>query len=101
MIHAWTSDIRGVLSIDIIVEYIQLWNLVHEFLLQPDVENSHIWNLSTSGKYSGKSYYGNLFLGTTLFKHVSDPILRPKLNAHRMCAKEQVSTHTDNKVLQK
>jgi hypothetical protein len=65
---AWISDIQRALTIEIIAEYIQLWDLLYEFQLQPDVEDSHIWRLSTDGQYSAKSGYDNLFLSATLFK---------------------------------
>jgi hypothetical protein len=68
MNRAWISYIQGALTIEIIAEYIQFWDLLYEFQLQPDVENSHIWRLSTGGQYSAKSSYDNLFLSATLFK---------------------------------
>jgi hypothetical protein len=54
--------------LDIITEYIQLWDLVHGFQLQPEVHDSHYWRLSSSGQYSAKSGYESLFMGATLFK---------------------------------
>jgi hypothetical protein len=46
---AWISDIQGALTIGIIVEYIQLWGLLYEFQLQPEVEDLHIWRLAANG----------------------------------------------------
>jgi hypothetical protein len=66
--HDWVADIQGALTLDIITEYIQLWNLVHGFQLQPEVHDSHYWRLSSSGQYSAKSGYESLFMGATLFK---------------------------------
>jgi hypothetical protein len=66
--HAWTADIQGVVTIEIIVEYIQLWELLLDIQLQPEVEDTHFWRLSANGKYSAKSGYDHLFMGATLFK---------------------------------
>jgi hypothetical protein len=65
--HAWTADIQGVVTIEIVVEYIQLWELL-DIQLQPEVEDTHFWRLSANGKYSAKSGYDHLFMGATLFK---------------------------------
>jgi hypothetical protein len=66
--HGWTADIQGVVTIEIIVEYIQLWELLLDIQLQPKVEDTHFWRLSANGKYSAKSRYDHLFMGATLFK---------------------------------
>jgi hypothetical protein len=65
--HAWVSDIRGSLTIDIIVDYIQVWELINELQLLPEVVDAHRWRLDSTGQYSSKSAYDNLFLGATLF----------------------------------
>jgi hypothetical protein len=49
--HAWTADIQGVVTIEIIIEYIQLWELLLDIPLQPEVEDTHVWRLSANGKY--------------------------------------------------
>jgi hypothetical protein len=65
--QAWIADIQGYLSADIITDYIQLWDLLDEVQLQ-QVDDTHKWRFDTSGQYSAKSAYGNLFLGATLFQ---------------------------------
>jgi hypothetical protein len=42
-------------------------NLLQEFFLQPEVEDTHFWRLSPTGQYSAKSAYEGLFLGATNF----------------------------------
>jgi hypothetical protein len=37
----WVSDIRGVLSVQVIVEYLQLWNLVDNLVLHQDTPDQH------------------------------------------------------------
>jgi hypothetical protein len=50
------------------VEYIQVWDLLLEVQLQPEVEDIHKWRLAASGQYSAKSNYESLFLGATSFE---------------------------------
>jgi hypothetical protein len=66
--QAWIADIQGSLSVDIITDYIQLWDLLDEVQLQQEVGDTHKWRFDTSGQHSAKSAYGNLFLGATLFQ---------------------------------
>jgi hypothetical protein len=66
--NAWTSNIQETLTIELILEYIQLLDLLNVVQLQPEVDDSHIWKLAATGKYSAKSNYESLFLGATLFK---------------------------------
>jgi hypothetical protein len=47
----WVTDINGALSLDVLVEYLGLWDLLADRELNPDVEDSHIWQFSDeSGK---------------------------------------------------
>jgi len=39
----WISDIRGALTVDVIFDYLQLWDFLENFELQPAVEDTHIW----------------------------------------------------------
>jgi hypothetical protein len=50
------------------VDYIQVWDLLLEVQLQPEVEDIHKWRLAASGQYSAKSSYESLFLGATSFE---------------------------------
>ncbi|GJN11495.1 hypothetical protein PR202_ga29693 [Eleusine coracana subsp. coracana] len=63
--RTWASDISGALTVGVLVEYLQLWDLLEDIALQPEVEDSHIWKLSSSGQYSAKSACDGLFLGAT------------------------------------
>jgi hypothetical protein len=73
--HAWVSDIQGSLTIDIIVDYIQVWELINEPQLLPKVVDAHRWRLDSTRQYSSKLAYDNLFLGATLF-HPCERILK-------------------------
>jgi hypothetical protein len=53
--QAWIAGIQGILSVDIITDYIQLWDLLDEVQLQQEVDDTHKWRFHTSGQYSAKS----------------------------------------------
>jgi hypothetical protein len=54
-------------SVTVLVEYLQLWNLVDGVVLQPDIADQHIWHLSANGTYCSKSAYDALFVGSIHF----------------------------------
>jgi hypothetical protein len=41
-IHNWVRDIQGALSAVFFTEYLALWDLIFELMLQPEVEDSHV-----------------------------------------------------------
>jgi hypothetical protein len=55
------------MTVEVTVEFLDLWDLHYDFQLQLEVEDAHIWRLSSSGQYSAKSAYETFFIGTTLF----------------------------------
>jgi hypothetical protein len=63
----WISDIIGALSVGAIVDYLQLWDLLSEVVLQPEVEDNHIFSLARDGKYSAKTTIEGFFAGSTVF----------------------------------
>ena len=66
--HGWIADIQGAHTVGIIIEFLALWDILSEVVLQPGVEDAHIWRLSTSGQYSAKSAYEGFFIGSTVFR---------------------------------
>ena len=66
--RSWVTDIKGALTVDVILEYLQLWDLLQGFELQPEIEDSHIWQFSTSGNFSTKSAYEAFCIGSIQFK---------------------------------
>ena len=65
--RTWVSDIRGALTVQVLIEYINLWELFSNVELQPDVEDTHIWKFSTTGQYTTKLAYEALFIGAIQF----------------------------------
>ena len=45
----WVSDIRGALTVNVLIEYLGLWDLLLNVELQPELEDSHTWRFSASG----------------------------------------------------
>ncbi|WVZ56128.1 hypothetical protein U9M48_006704 [Paspalum notatum var. saurae] len=65
--RSWVADIRGALTVQVLVEYLAIWDLVDGLELRADVPDQHHWKLSSSGCYSSKSAYDALFVGTIKF----------------------------------
>jgi hypothetical protein len=65
--RSFVKDIRGDLPVEVILDFLYLWDLIYDFQLQPDIEDSHIWRFSSSGQYSAKSAYESFFIGSTQF----------------------------------
>jgi hypothetical protein len=63
----WISDIKGVLSVGALVDYLNLWELLSEIVLQPKVEDKHVFSIAADVKYSAKSAYESLFAGLSFF----------------------------------
>jgi hypothetical protein len=65
--RTWVSDIRRGLTVQVLNEYIHLWELFSNVELQPDVEDTHIRQFSNTGQYTSKSAYEALFIGAIQF----------------------------------
>jgi hypothetical protein len=65
----WISDIKGALSVGVLTDYFQLWDLISGFELQPEVEDKHIFSIAPNSAYSAKSAYEGLFLGSVTLGH--------------------------------
>lgn len=44
--HMWVSDIRGALTARVIWEFVELFQIVDDVILQPEILDAHIWSLS-------------------------------------------------------
>jgi hypothetical protein len=65
----WISDIKGALLVGVLVDYLQLWNLISEIVLQPSIEDKHVFSIAPDGIYSAKVAYEGFFMGSTYFSH--------------------------------
>jgi hypothetical protein len=62
--NQWARDIQGVLVIDEIGQYLQLWRRIEDATLSTDTDKL-IWIWSTSGEYTAKFAYLPSFQGST------------------------------------
>jgi hypothetical protein len=60
----WISDIRGGLTVGVLVDCLKLWACLSEIELHPHIEDRHIFSVAPNGKYSAKAAYKGLFLGS-------------------------------------
>ena len=67
----WISDIKGALSVGVLVDYPQIWNLMSVIVLQPTIEDKHVFSIAPDGIYSAKVAYEGFFMGSTFFSHYS------------------------------
>jgi hypothetical protein len=60
---SWTRDIRGALTIPVLVHYVFLYQRLQVIQLSPSVPDQLEWRWSASGLYSSHSAYATLLLG--------------------------------------
>ena len=53
----WLGDIQGHYSVAVLSEYLDVWDLIQEVVLQPDVEDVHKWRFEVLGQFSTRSAY--------------------------------------------
>jgi len=51
----------------VLSEYLDVWDLVQEVVLQPDVEDIHNWRFVASGHFTTSLAYEALFNGSIYF----------------------------------
>jgi hypothetical protein len=56
---------QGKLKADALFEYLQLWDILSTIELCLDIEDKHIWRLSSYGQYCAKSSYEGFFQGVS------------------------------------
>jgi hypothetical protein len=61
--NTWVHDIQGHHTVAILAEYLKIWEMVQEVVLQPEVTDKHKWKFEASGDFSTKSVYMAFFNG--------------------------------------
>jgi hypothetical protein len=62
--HQRVGDIKGALTVQVLYEYLQIWDAVNGIVLQQDIPDHYNWKLTKSGIYSSKSAYAAFFEGS-------------------------------------
>jgi hypothetical protein len=50
--RGWVADIKGALTVQVLIEFLKVWELVEGIVLHPDVPDHFSWKFSSSGQYS-------------------------------------------------
>jgi len=65
--RGWVRDIKGELSVQVLMEYLQMWDRVDGITLQQGIPDQFRWKLTQSGSYSSKSAYAACFVSSIRF----------------------------------
>ena len=60
-------DIKGALTVEVLVDYLLIWDMVEAVILRHDVQDHYKWKLTQHGSYSSKSAYEAFFVGSIKF----------------------------------
>jgi hypothetical protein len=63
----WASDIKGALTVPVLLDYFRIWDLLDRVVLQQEVQDHFRWKLTQTGTYSSKSAYEAFFVGSIKF----------------------------------
>jgi hypothetical protein len=60
---AWTGEIKGALTVQVLVQYVEVYQQIQAIQLSPDTDFTLHWRWSTDGAYSSCSAYTAWMLG--------------------------------------
>jgi hypothetical protein len=63
----WVADIKRALTVQVLEDYFNIWDLVEGVALQQEVPDHFRWTSTQSGTYTSKSAYAAFFVGTIKF----------------------------------
>jgi len=66
-IRGWVADIKGALTVQVLIEFLKVWELVDGIVLHPNARDHFSWKFSSSDQYSSKSAYNTMFIGSIKF----------------------------------
>ncbi|RLN04975.1 hypothetical protein C2845_PM13G05910 [Panicum miliaceum] len=61
--NAWVSVITGALTVQVIIDYLLIWDLVTQCALHPTSEDRFIWKWTADGQFTVASAYRAFFIG--------------------------------------
>lgn len=62
-LQSWVQDIQGALGPATMVQYVELWHLLHHTHLS-DIPDKLVWRWTESGVYTAASCYSAMFIGS-------------------------------------
>jgi len=62
----WVRDIKGALTVQVIIEYLRVWDMTREIQLVVDREDRICWKWSADKVFSTSSAYSSFFIGQLL-----------------------------------
>ena len=65
--RCWIHDIKGALTVEVLVDYLLIWDMVDGVILHQNVSDHYKWKLTQHGSYSSKSAYEAFFVGSIKF----------------------------------
>ena len=63
--NQWARDVSGALTVQVLREYLQVWEILRSVQLQAHLPDRFIWKWSADGAYSASSAYRAFFAGST------------------------------------
>lgn len=63
--RAWVRHITGAHTVQVITEFLKIWDRLQHMQLDPDTPDVIRWRLTTDGSYSAASTYGAMFFGSS------------------------------------
>lgn len=61
--NRWAPDITGALTVQVLVQYLSVWHVLHALNLNPLQSDRFVWKWSPDGKYAASSTYRAFFNG--------------------------------------
>lgn len=61
--HRWVRDITGAITVQVILEYLQVWDLVTTVALHCDTQDRALWRWTPNQQFSTASAYQAFFIG--------------------------------------
>ena len=62
--RAWATDIRGARTVQAILGFLRVDELVRGMVLQPDTEDHFVWRFGSDGVYTASSAYRAIFFSS-------------------------------------
>jgi hypothetical protein len=50
--RSWVQDIKGARTVEVLLEFLHIWDMVDGFILQPEIPDRYRWKLTQDGAAS-------------------------------------------------